>query len=343
MVSASFWVRSRLGAFGWKGLLALPCVVFGLLSGCGDGDVALQVGTLTDVYVQLPLREIDILLVVDSSGSMADEQEKLATNFQSFIQSFTASLVDYHIGVITTDVANQAVAGVLQGDIPYITPETPDAEAVFAASVRVGDSGSGLEMGFDAAARALSEPNRSGANAGFYREDAALSVVVFSDEDDLSPQPVDYYLDFFASLKGEASYRDHTQMNLSAVVGDVPFGCVNADGTGGADPGTRYVDAAERSGGVYDSICSSDFTAVVQALGLNLSGLRKEFTLTRCPKLDTLEVKVDDTLQVLSEDFQYEPEAKRIRFSDETLPPPESTLAIRYEYYAQDLSVCPDE
>lgn len=311
--------------------------------GCGQGDIALQVGTLRDVYVQAPLRQLDILLVVDSSGSMADEQEKLAVNFQSFIQSFTESVVDYHIGVITTDVANQAVAGQLQGEVTFITPETPDAEAIFASNVRVGDSGSGLEMGFDAAYRALTEPNLSGANTGFYRPEAALSVVIFSDEDDLSPQPVDYYLDFFASLKGEASYRDHSLMNFSAVVGDVPFGCVNDDGTGGADPGTRYVDAAERSGGVYDSICSSNFTAVVEALGLTLSGLRKEFVLTRCPKLETLDVRVDDALQTLDQDFLYEPELKRVRFLDETVPPPESTVTLSYEYYAQDLSVCPDE
>ena len=44
----------------------------------------------------------DILFVVDNSGSMADEQQNLADNFDRFINSI-AGVLDYHIMVVTTD------------------------------------------------------------------------------------------------------------------------------------------------------------------------------------------------------------------------------------------------
>src|SRR5262245_28774988 len=47
----------------------------------------------------------DILFVVDNSGSMADEQENLAANFDRFISQI-AGAGDYHIAVVTTDQVN---------------------------------------------------------------------------------------------------------------------------------------------------------------------------------------------------------------------------------------------
>lgn len=46
----------------------------------------------------------DILFVIDNSGSMADEQENLARNFDAFIDVLAGSAGDYHIAVVTTDV-----------------------------------------------------------------------------------------------------------------------------------------------------------------------------------------------------------------------------------------------
>lgn len=48
-------------------------------------------------------RPADILFVVDNSGSMADEQENLAANFNAFIDSIAGPENDYRIAVVTTD------------------------------------------------------------------------------------------------------------------------------------------------------------------------------------------------------------------------------------------------
>lgn len=316
------------------------------LTGCKDRDLTIYPSEFIDVFEQRTVRQVDVLLVVDNSGSMVEEQAKLADNFESFIESFVDADVDYHIGVTTTDINNVASAGHLretdQGT-RFISQGTEDAATQFAQLVNVGTEGSGLEAGLEAARMSLSEPLRSDpeGNGGFYRPEAALSVVIFSDENDLSPLGVEDYLNFFAGLKGVAAYRDHTLANVSAVAGDVPFGCEAEDGSGVAAAGTRYADASTTTNGVFASICAQDFSPIVKALGLNVSGLRSEFPLTFCPRPESLVVAVD-AVQV-TEGWTYAPLEKLIRFNEDVVPPPLSTVEISYQFLPENTTSCPVE
>ncbi len=49
-------------------------------------------------------RDVDILFVIDNSGSMAEEQARLARNFPAFIAKLDGMGADYRIGITTTDV-----------------------------------------------------------------------------------------------------------------------------------------------------------------------------------------------------------------------------------------------
>lgn len=51
-------------------------------------------------------RDVDILFVIDNSGSMAEEQARLARNFPTFISALDGMGADYRIGITTTDVAH---------------------------------------------------------------------------------------------------------------------------------------------------------------------------------------------------------------------------------------------
>ncbi len=51
-------------------------------------------------------RDVDILFVIDNSGSMAEEQARLARNFPTFIGKLAEMNADYRIGITTTDVAH---------------------------------------------------------------------------------------------------------------------------------------------------------------------------------------------------------------------------------------------
>ncbi len=84
-----------------------------LLAGCSDYDFTQP--TQEDVFIQNRLNTVDLLLVVDNSCSMIEEQENLATSFDSFIQYFGEAEVDWQLGVVTTDTNNEDFSGHLIG------------------------------------------------------------------------------------------------------------------------------------------------------------------------------------------------------------------------------------
>ena len=51
----------------------------------------------------VPNRDVDVLFVIDNSGSMAEEQARLAENFDAFVAVLDAVDANYRIGVVTTD------------------------------------------------------------------------------------------------------------------------------------------------------------------------------------------------------------------------------------------------
>lgn len=56
----------------------------------------------TDRYVQIPADKVDILWVIDNSGTMAEEQQQLVNNFRLFMDYLFEAQVDYHVAIVTT-------------------------------------------------------------------------------------------------------------------------------------------------------------------------------------------------------------------------------------------------
>jgi len=234
----------------------------------------------------------------------------------------------------------------LNNNVVVITPQTEGASEIFSEMVAQGTSGAGIEMGYHAAELGLSEPLISTDNAGFLREEANLSLIFISDEDDDSALPVNDYLRFFTELKGESAYRDHQRFNISAVVGErAPEfsgepSCSSADGV--ADYGKRYVDLANRTEGLVESICDQDFSPIAAELGLILSGLAVEFELSGNPNPASFEVDLyesedlDSFIRTLEEgeDWTYVVERNAIRFEEGQVPAPNSYITVEYELRA---------
>jgi hypothetical protein len=243
-----------------------------------------------------------------------------------------------------------------------IVPTTPEAEDIFVENVAQGTTGTGIEMGLEAArltflGHPLAPPlEESGArdddiayyteaNGEWLRDGAALAVLFVSDENDLSPYPVDAYVRWFDSLKGDDGFRDDDLVTMSGVVAkepppnpDLPS-CISANGE--AYYGLRYIDAANETAGLTESICDEDWTGIVTRLGLTLSGLDLSFELSRWPNLDTLEVALyssdsSDGFErdlVMDVDFTYDLACNRIVFDEDHVPPSEWYVVARYTAY----------
>lgn len=83
-------------------------IVAGALSmlalACGGSSVSISVLPSIEAHSQnrIVSRDIDILFVIDDSGSMANIQQNLRDNFEDFIQSFYATGFDFRVAVVKT-------------------------------------------------------------------------------------------------------------------------------------------------------------------------------------------------------------------------------------------------
>lgn len=158
-------------------------------------------------------RNVDILFVIDNSGSMADNQEQLIASFPGFVEGIQDRLAfadSYHVGVVTSspsvenpppcqghgDLVTQtigapessnAVCGPFTSGGSYIDETEPDLESRFSCIAKVGAGGDDEEKPVTSLLTALS-PGKAAAgacNEGFFRLDSLLVIVIITDEDDV--------------------------------------------------------------------------------------------------------------------------------------------------------------
>jgi hypothetical protein len=293
----------------------------------GRGDAQ---GQAADTYIQDSIAQADILLVIDNSCSMAEEQSSLASNFANFLQYATAASVDYQIGVVTTDRSQGGRLVATGLPTPYLTPTTPNASTVFGRMVNVGTGGSTVEMGFEPATMALSAANLSGPNAGFLRQQASLAVVVVSDADDQSPQPIAYYENLLFNVKG---FNNRAAFTFSDIGPYLPAGTLPAGCSYDGPSATRYPQVVRSSGGVQAEICTPNWAQTLQSLGRTAFGFRTQFFLNNMPDLMGGQPVVTVNGMVVNpgpSTYTYDVMSNSIRFSPAAAPAAGQTLTISY-------------
>ncbi len=287
-------------------------LVGALVSACRDPGITrtLPPDVRVDSYTQQNASKVDVLWVVDNSGSMAPRQENLARNFQVFIDLFSKGAIDYRLAVTTTDVFKDQ--GQFKGTPKIITPTTGNPATAFAANVRVGTSGSPFEAGLEAAQLSLERqamvngpklmslssctqpcaaslaPDACVAACeakfpiDFLRPEAYLYLIFVSDEEDRSSQDVRYYWRAFETAKGVGN---DGMVTTAAIMGEDRNGC-------GATVGQRYMDLSALTGGEVGSICDDNFAATLRKLATSAVGLKRKFTVSKPPNVETLTVRL---------------------------------------------------
>lgn len=286
----------------------------------------LEVAAKEDHITQVTVPSVDVLFIVDNSGSMSEEQKALRDNFDDFMRYFTDSGMDYHVGVVSTDMDNRQQTGSLisEGGTRYIddTLSAEQAIASFKERANLGTMGSSDERGKDAAYKALVGLANS-TNKGFYREEALLSIIVLSDERDWSRDiSVAEFSSWMTSLKPEDEMTW-----FSSIVGP-EGGCGVV-----AERGTGYLEVTDAVGGIKFSICESDYSSVLEELGMQAAGLKREFFLTEVPVEDTIKVTVTtdgDEDKFKSSEWTYDGIRNSVTFSS-FVPDPLAVVNITYE------------
>ncbi|MBL8957092.1 MAG: hypothetical protein JNK82_40335, partial [Myxococcaceae bacterium] len=256
----------------------------------GKGD---DQGLNTDTFRQDSKPKADILLIIDNSCSMADEQTNLGLNFTSFISYAMREGIDYHIGVTTTTPANNGVLVGNASNPKVLTPMTPNVETLFRQKVAVGTGGDATEWHAAIAAAALTAPVITNENAGFLRPDAVLAIVVVSDTFDQSPLPASVYENVLRNVKG-AQNTNAISFNFvgPTITTTLPAGC-SYDGAG-PFPG-KTVDLVNAFNGLLAEICTPNWGTTLENIGKIAFGYRTSFFLTAEPDLGAgpVVVKID--------------------------------------------------
>jgi hypothetical protein len=285
-------------------LVAAACGPTPTRDGGGDDDPT------PDAAVQPPppgdagpgCQAIDVLFVIDNSGSMGQEQTNLIANFPAFISVLDASGLDYRVAVTTTGRDyTYTMSSPIGGGIPmsqdggdngamlktaamtkrWIDKADADVSGTFSTLANVGTGGPSDEMPLSAMRDAFEERMADGTNAGFHRPDALLAIVFLTDEEDCSyeqsvslsfaqslcdsqMEPVANYVTFLDQYTG-----NHTRWAIAAIAGTGPGTCSSS--FGGADEASRLKQFVQQTGtnATMSSICDGDLSiGLMQALDL---------------------------------------------------------------------------
>jgi hypothetical protein len=294
--------------------------------------------------------KVDMLIVIDNSGSMAEEQKALAQNLDRLWSRIALANADYHIAVTSTGMYpytagwTQCPGGASGGEggrfFPVdnsrprlLTPQTPNVKNVLFANTNVGLCGyderfldpviTALTDPLISATKAPGTPWPNDGNAGFLRDDARLALLAVSDADDandvVNPPPVADYVRRLAQVKRGA-------LDLISFAGIVPLhGCASAEGIG-----TRYMEIARQLHGHLEDICdlNSFGPALENSLGDLLLPLTS-FPLSAHPR-DPAAIVVTVSGATATQ-WSYDAGSNRIVFPPAAVPPPGSHITARYE------------
>ena len=278
----------------------------------GNGDVEQW---FSQTWQQEEIPVLDVLWVIDNSGSMNQFQTNLSTNITSFVSAFTQTGADYNMAVITTD--RWYINTIL-------TPSTPNIEQEMSNLVLVGIGGSGMEKGIEMSHRSLSSATAAGPGGSFFREDATLIVIYVSDEQDWSTPGWGSYINFFDNLKPTGQFVPY------GVISDVPGGCQYTMSNGmqrTLQPGYGYWDLIDYYGGSWYSICATDWGVQLQDLAGEVTG-RRMFELDEPdPIKETIEVTVNGQVTT---DWEYDEPTNAVIFADGHVPEEGQTIVINY-------------
>ena len=258
---------------------------------------------------------LDVLWVIDNSGSMNQFQTSLSTNISSFMTAFAQTGADYNMAVITTD--RWMIS-------PILTPQTPNVEQELGNLVIQGTYGSGMEKGIEMSYRALSSSTSAGAGSAFYREDATLVVIYVSDEQDWSNPGWSHYLNFFDNIKPTGQFVPY------GVISDVPGGCQYTTFNGhvrSLQPGLGYWDLIDHYGGAWYSICATDWGVQLQDLAGEVTGRRMFGLEEPDPIVSTIEVYVNGQSSSM---WEYDQSSNSVVFAEGHVPEEGQTIQIDY-------------
>jgi len=262
---------------------------------------------VTESFRYMPSNPTDLLFVVATDGSMAEQLDKAVDALPLFTDALRDANIDYHVAALSGGSA-----------CPSSSPGWADR------SDTVLQTESVLERGFVGASgywdadllgladAALQNAETGGCLDGFRRADADLHVIVVS----ASPSLVDVSVPERAL---EAAVSSPAELRVS--------GLLPTTGSCGV-PAPDYAAVAERHNGIVSDLCSPtwadaflDFTALPEGRGA------VRFPLAEAPVPATIEVLAEG---LTFHDWSWDASTNAVVFDGETVPSLGAAITVGY-------------
>jgi len=308
----------------------------------GEGSVAFMA---EDQFLQQQASGVDVLWVLDNSGSMSNAVNGLKNAMSTFVQSMVNLGLDYRLAITTTfEIDNNEdedcfgsgacppppgadgyfvdswIDGATLSQQQVVAEFTRQAELV-ADSVGVYVDADDEEC-FDASQKALTAPRiNQSPNTGFLRSDATLAIAVLSDDDDYSNLSASGYTTWLTSMKADLD--------------DVSF-------SGMVPNNSNYRSVITQTGGVFSPISQFDINPFLTFLSFVAAGLEITFELDELPLTgispgQAFTVMVCDAQGMCEEapfssieGWTYDATSNTVTMSGSWIPEPGESIVITY-------------
>jgi hypothetical protein len=257
---------------------------------------------VTDNFEQSQAGILDILVVIDNSGSMKEEQVNLADKLSSLLSKINDS--SWQVGVVTTDPKDTCLRALIKkGDV--------DMATAFKNAINAGVAGSGNEQGVLTSVLGIGseDPIKTDATlkkcTPWIREKSSLAVLIVSDEDNCSNVAAYTTANPANSCKGKpwSSYTyltDEISKIRTLKVDSRVYGLFAIPGTEcktkGSD-GVEYDKLITAAGGVAGSICDADYSVALNKISMDFTKiLKSQFALKLPPNAGSEKVYVNASL-----------------------------------------------
>lgn len=191
---------------------------------------------------------VDIIWVIDNSGSMGEEQQDVIKNTAQFVDRFTIRpYIRWKLGILSSDVYNlkKDQTGFDLGK--EMTWNVADSVKRFKDGVgRLSTGGSATERFFDPVVEALST------YPDFLSPNSLLVVIFVTDAIEQSQMSAKEF------LQELYAFRNPDQIRVYGVLGNEDLGCTNGEGEG-PYKGLKFEEVINTTKGKVFPICSKDF------------------------------------------------------------------------------------
>lgn len=287
-------------------------------SGCVTPTIPQQLVDYTDLFtVPASSSKVDVLLVLDNSGSMTADLLKLGERMDGLIQILDNGGINWQMCYVVTD-GSGTTRNWTGLNSRLLLPSTANKSAVFLNTMNsIANNGNGNEQAIVSIKSALMSPG----NSECFRTDAALSVVTISDEDEKScggrckdwttseiPTAVQYrdasnYRSQYRDLVDDDSpqglvdyvkafHNNKTFISHAIVIRPGDAACYDIQDK--ASPGfygVQYSRLQSLTGGVLGDICADSYASQLTAMGQRTRDAINSVTL-KCSPIGTPVVSV---------------------------------------------------